>query len=204
MVNDGPGVTTLIGLKNCPLDCAYCINKNVTKSEYFKNVSPAELLEEVLIDYCYFVTTGGGVTFGGAEPLLSIDAISEFLSLKPDGMAVNIETSLNVKINDKVFTEFATKIDNFIIDIKSLDSDIYLKYTKKSPDVFLHNLELLCKNGMQDKCKIRIPIIPKYTEEADAIRYSERIKDMGFNNIEIFGYIVKTGKNKERKAISKA
>ena len=43
------------------------------------------LLQEVLQDYCYYVATGGGVTFGGGESLLYAEAIRAFGENLPDG-----------------------------------------------------------------------------------------------------------------------
>ena len=66
---DGDGVTTLVGLKGCPLACKYCLNPQcgTAKSE---RLTADELYEKVRIDDLYFIATGGGITFGGGEPLL--------------------------------------------------------------------------------------------------------------------------------------
>lgn len=195
MATDGVGVTSLVALKGCPLDCKYCINKNVTKSSYYKSVTPKQLLDKVIIDYCYFVGTGGGVTFGGAEPLLSLEPIMEFINIVPEGIAVNVETSLNVKfLNSKkcdLFISFLDKISSLIIDVKTLNEDVYMKYTGISIDNLLKNLDIIENRKLQNKCKIRIPIIPAYTTEDDAKAYADILRKRGFNNIEIFEYIIR-------------
>ena len=94
MKTDGNGVTTLVALYGCPLACRYCINADILKKNSWREYSPEQLLETVLQDYCYFLATGGGVTFGGGESLLHAEAIRRFAGLAPQGMHVNIETSL--------------------------------------------------------------------------------------------------------------
>lgn len=74
---DGRGVTTLVAFHGCPLRCRYCLNPQCfDTSRTWRTVTPQQLLAEVAIDNLYFQATGGGVTFGGGEPLLR----SEFIA----------------------------------------------------------------------------------------------------------------------------
>ncbi|MDO4368569.1 MAG: hypothetical protein Q4C26_07745 [Bacteroidales bacterium] len=41
-------------------------------------MTPKELLGILMKDNLYFLATGGGVTFGGGEPLLRYEFITEF------------------------------------------------------------------------------------------------------------------------------
>lgn len=191
MKTDGAGVTSLVALGMCPLACRYCINKNVTHAKELKKVTVKALLEKLLIDYCYYIATGGGVTFGGGEPLLQIDAILEFMDIIPEGMNVNVETSLNVKMDDNKFEKFVTQVSELIIDIKAWDKDIYKSYTKRDIDETRHKLFIIKELNLQGKCKIRIPVIPNFTTKEDAEKYAEEIRSEGFNNIEIFDYVIR-------------
>ena len=76
---DGKGITTLIGLAGCPLQCKYCINKEMLRTHPIKEYTEDELVSAVMIDWCYFIATGGGVTFGGGEPLLQSEMILKFM-----------------------------------------------------------------------------------------------------------------------------
>lgn len=67
---DGDGVTTLVGGAGCPLSCRWCLNKNELKNAVPEWVTAEELLSRVKQDDLYFRATGGGITFGGGEPLL--------------------------------------------------------------------------------------------------------------------------------------
>lgn len=195
MNTDGKGVTTLVVLSDCPLKCEYCINKRLLDEVKVDELSPKELLDILMIDYCYFYATGGGVTFGGGEPLLQSKAIADFVELLPIGVNINIETSLNVPMknildiinNEKVME----RLGEIYIDIKSLNSEIYESYTKLSIDRLLKGLEAIVERGLQHKCKIRIPNIKNYTTVSDIDDSIKRIREMGFNNIDTFDYIVK-------------
>lgn len=191
LATDGEGVTTLVGLMGCPLKCKYCLNMDVIKKAKFIELTPEELLDKVMIDFCYFVSTKGGITFGGAEPLLQIKQILRFIDILPEYVGVNIESSLNVDVCDADFTMLADKANSFIIDIKALDDKLYREYTGRTNALTLKNLERLSSLGHQSKCRIRIPIIPDYKDEETAKKEANAVKDMGFSNVEIFNYIVR-------------
>ena len=195
MNTDGKGITTLVVLSGCPLKCEYCINKRLLTDVKSDIVTAEELLNIIIIDYCYFCATGGGVTFGGGEPLLQSKAIADFVELLPIGVNINIETSLNVPMknildiinNEKVIE----RLGEIYIDIKSLNSEVYESYTKLSIDKLLKGLEAIVERGLQHKCKIRIPNIKNYTTFSDIDDSIKRIREMGFNNIDTFDYIIR-------------
>ena len=75
----GAGVTTLVGFHECPLSCSYCLNPQCNIENGFSRwITPESLFEELLKDDLYFRTTGGGITFGGGEPLLRDSFIKKF------------------------------------------------------------------------------------------------------------------------------
>lgn len=189
MFIDGKGINTLVALNSCPLNCKYCLNKQIIKKNDYKESSIEELLDYVIIDYCYFIATGGGVTFGGGEPLLQSEEIHKFRKILPKEVPINIETSLNISIES--LKEVLEDVDLFIIDIKSLNKKIYKEYTGKDISNLLQNLEYLKKQNLQDKCIIRIPIIENFTSFEDVNETINLINNLGFKNLDIFEYIIK-------------
>ena len=183
---DGSGITTLVGLANCPLNCEYCLNKKLLKTKEYKIYSIEDLIKEIIIDYCYFVATGGGVTFGGGESLLHTNAIIEFAKKLPPNINITLETSLNVP--NELLKQIMPYTNQFIIDIKSMDKNIYEKYTKKNIDNLLINLKYIVDNKFQEKCIIRIPLIPNYNNKEDVNKSEEILKKMGFQNFDKFTY----------------
>lgn len=189
MYIDGQGINTLVGLYGCPLSCKYCINKKILEIPKFKKITPIELVDKVLIDYCYFKATGGGVTFGGGESLLYSDAIKSFREVLPKDIPIKVETSLNVP--SKHLRELLDAVEEYIIDIKTMNPEIYREYTGLNNQQVLENLTLLCSQNMQDKCKIRIPDIPGFTTQDDIDETVSIIKKMGFSRLDIFNYVIK-------------
>ena len=185
---DGNGITSLVALPNCPLSCKYCLNAKALNEYIPYQYSEQELLDNLLQDACYMIATDGGVCFGGGEPLLQYKSIVEFSKIKPEWMKINVETSL--QISKEAIIELIPYIDYWIIDIKTLDSDIYKNYTEGNIDQMLENLNLLAKE-VPHKCKIRVPIIPNYKDNDIANKEAEQIKNLGFNNIEVFNYIIR-------------
>lgn len=190
---DGKGITTLIALSSCPLNCKYCLNEKIISNNKYKELTKEELLEKIMQDYCYFLATGGGVTFGGAEPLLQSKQILEFSKLLPPGVNLNIETSLNVDFNilNVDFLDILKCVNKFYIDIKNINPNIYKKYTGKDNLLVIKNLKFITDNNYQDKCVIRIPNIPNFTSKEDINKSINYIKDMGFTELDVFNYIIK-------------
>lgn len=191
LVTDGRGVTTLVALSGCPLCCKYCLNKRILQKNNYKTYLTKELLDELLIDYCYFMATGGGVTFGGGEALLHARAILEFAGQMPEYMSLNVESSLALDLDEEIFDELLQKVNHFIIDIKTLDEKLYRQYTGQAIDKMRYNLSKIIDKGYQSKCKIRIPVIPGYKDRIVAKKEASSIKEMGFDNVEVFDYIIR-------------
>lgn len=187
ILRDGIGVTTLVGMKGCPLQCRYCINKEQLQSSYYHSITTEQLLRLVEKDDIYFRATNGGITFGGGEPLLHTEFIREFKEMCPRAWKINIETSLNVKYESVV--TISSFVDRLIVDVKTLNSDIYEKYTGQRNDLLLKNLAYLSKYQMQNKVDIRIPLIPDFNDRRDIYSSVKTLKSWGFHNLRIIPYV---------------
>ena len=190
---DGEGVTTLTGFMACPLRCRYCLNpQTLALDGPHRVLTPEELYAEVRKDELYFLATGGGITFGGGEPLLRPDFIRAFRSLCGPEWKLNAETSLNVP-GDNV-KELIPVIDHWFIDIKDMDPDIYLRYTGRDNARVRCNLKLLADAGLADRCTIRIPLIPDYNSDEDRDRSIKELEAMGFSVFDRFEYSTRIDK----------
>lgn len=190
LLSDGSGVRTLIGFYGCPLSCKYCLNPechNAPENVCFRSVK--DLLDEVKVDNLYFAATGGGITFGGGEPLLYADFIADFINKAPIGWKYSCETSLNVE-NSRLKT-ILRLIDEFIVDIKDLSPIIYKDYTGINIDCVLGNLKLIADLNFCHKLLIRIPQIPNYNSINDLSKSKEALKDMGFSRFDNLTYVTK-------------
>lgn len=186
-LTDGKGVTTLVAFHSCPLECAYCINPqsktNIEKCEF---ITPQQLYEKVKIDDLYFLVTGGGITFGGGEPLLQSNFIESFKKICSNKWRICVETSLNV---EQIHVDrLIPIIDEWIIDIKDWSSEIYKRYTNSNNDLVKANLNRLLSKIEVDKIKIRVPSISNYNKNDDVECTVTKLKRLGINNIEQFTY----------------
>lgn len=185
---DGKGVTTLVILNGCPLKCRYCINEKLLTDAKTEKLTVDELIQRLMQDYCYFMATGGGVTFGGGEPLLHYESIMAFIRQVNGLFATTIETSLCLDVD---VTELLRAADQFIIDVKSIDNTIYQAYTGLSNRILLSNLEKISMAGLQHKCIVRVPDIKKYTTQKDIDGSVNYVRSLGFEKIDCFPYKVK-------------
>ena len=187
---DGKGVTTLVGFHGCPLRCRYCLNPHSFAEDTKRMMlTPEELYERVRIDQLYFLASGGGVTFGGGEPLLYPEFLSRFRMLCGEHWQLSVETSLSV--SPEAVRIAAEVIDEFIIDCKDTDPDIYLAYTGKENKEMLENLERLLRCVPSERIVLRLPLIPEFNSETSRARSEECLSRMGITRFDRFSYIIK-------------
>lgn len=188
---DGTGVTTLVAFHGCPLNCKYCLNPQALSPEgVWKRFSPEESFRAVSKDDLYFRATGGGVTFGGGEPLISYKEILLFSNIcmsHDKKWRINIETSLNVP--KRLVEMMKGVVDHWIVDIKDMNPIIYKAYTGKDIGLVIDNLQYLTKNN--SKITVRVPHIPGFNTASDLEKSISSLQEMGITDIERFTYIVK-------------
>lgn len=186
---DGQGVTSLVAGAGCPLSCKYCLNKEILSKGQIKDVSVDELYDMVKIDDLYFKSTNGGITFGGGESLLHYKFISEFSQKYGKDWNITVETSLYVPVDN--ILESLGYIDNYIVDCKTLNAEIYRKYTGHSIDLMFYHLKLLLGTVDRSKIVVRMPLIPNYNDEEQQEKDIQYLKSIGVENIDKFNYIIR-------------
>ena len=184
---DGNGITSLVTFYGCPLKCHFCLNPQchrfVSDSAYLR---PEDVFNRVAIDELYYLASGGGITFGGGEPLLYSDFIIDVLTLGADKWNITIETSLNVPF--KQIGILLPYINKMIVDIKDLNPQIYESYTQTRNATVLQNLKLLANNGDVNNMVIRIPLIEGYNTNQDIENSKNLLVHLGYSNFDIFEY----------------
>lgn len=185
---DGNGVRSLVLMAGCPLNCKYCGNrqyKDIFPETYTKSVNDMEW--HLNKDGVYFEMTNGGITFGGGEPLMQPDFIHNFCR-KYAMWSVNIETSLNCPW--EYVERIAEDIDEWYIDIKDMNSDIYRAYTGSDNTAVMENLQRLIKLVPPERICIRVPLIKDFNRESDVEESVRRLREMGFVRFDRFEYKV--------------
>lgn len=184
---DGSGVRTLVGFAGCPLRCRFCINPHSwSGTGKAKHYSVEELMETVSVDSVYFAATGGGVTFGGGEPLLHANFIAEFIKSAPNTWNFAIETSLAVPFSCVETAAHTGAL--FIVDVKTLDADIYHAYTGGDVYLLKENLARLLELVGSERILARVPEIPHYADASSADKTAAALRRMGVTAIERFVY----------------
>ncbi len=186
---DGEGVTTLVAGAGCPLRCRWCINQRLLAEKQPEWVTPEELFERTRIDNLYFQATGGGLCFGGGESLLHAAFIASFRDAVGGAWKLSAETSLNVPA-EALSTALAC-IDEYIVDIKSMDPAIYRAYTGGDNGIVLRNLQTLARAVPPETVTVRVPLIPQYNDAADQNNSAHLLRQMGFTKIELFDYVTR-------------
>lgn len=190
MQTDGKGITTLVCFHGCPLRCKWCINPfSFSPDTKRVDLSARELYDKVKIDQLYFLATGGGITFGGGEPLLYSKFLKEFRELCGDRWHLCAETSLNVPWEYVAIA--AECIDKFYIDCKDTNPDIYLRYTRQDNSRMLENLQRLINLIGPERIVVRIPLIPEYNTDDDRQKSKALLEEMGITQFNLFNYIIK-------------
>lgn len=195
MGTDGKGVSTLVAFFDCPLHCRYCINdfchgdaNDLSDGAKRATYSPKQLMKVFRKDDIYFKMSGGGIVFGGGEPLLQSSFIHEVCKLADPMWNKRIETSLNVPW--QYVEPLVEDIDEWIIDIKDINTNVYKNYTGVDNKQVLDNLLRMREMVDRSKMHIRIPRIPGFNSEENIGASVRWIYDSIRVEPEIFDYIV--------------
>lgn len=186
LLTDGEGVTTLVGFSGCPLRCKYCINKLCWEETGIISYTPAELYDIIKKDLIYLIATGGGITFGGGEPGLHSKFISEFRKICDERLHIYLETSLNIPLENLL--ELIPAVDSYIVDIKDVNNQIYLRYTGCNNRKAIRNLKYMVDNNLTERLTIRVPLIPEYNTEQDVENSIAELKALGITKFDRFTY----------------
>ena len=189
MGTDGEGITTLVAGAGCPLHCRWCINERLLREAAPEQITATQLLERVRIDDLYFRASGGGITFGGGEPLLHAAFLQQFRSLAPAQWKIRLETSLAVPAEQVLSAVEAA--DEFIVDCKDMNPEIYRRYTGGDHSLMASNLRRLLDRVGADRIVVRVPLIPDYNTAEDQANSVSSLKALGITRFDLFPYIIR-------------
>lgn len=175
----------IVGISASLLSVPACAGgkKPVKQATKAKNAIRSEQKKEMVIG-----ATGGGVTFGGGEPLLHSSTIADFCRLCPTQWNINVETSLNVP--RRHLAEVMPYVHRFIIDVKDMNPKTYQRYTGRSNRSVLANLAWLARYAKPGQVVVRLPNIPQFNTPADVARSRRQLEDMGFTLFDCFDYLL--------------
>jgi len=158
---------------NC-VCCGACVAACPTGARQLigRDVTPAELVEELLRDRPFFDESGGGVTFSGGEPLLQTPFLLSCLErLKNSGIHVALDTCGFAHREDLLAA--ASLCDLVLFDLKLIDPDRHLTMTGKRNDRILANLAAL--GATHPTIWIRVPVTPGINDDCANLEATAKI-----------------------------
>ena len=179
-IHDGDGIRTICFLKGCVLRCKWCCNPESQAYEIQtmmvsgkpkiigRDVTVAQVLEEVEKDRSYYRRSGGGLTLSGGESLCQPEFARDLLrAAKEVGIHTAME-SMGCASYDKI-EELLPFLDQYLLDIKHMNARKHKEFTGKSNEVMLENArKLALSNGV--RLSIRIPVIPTFNDTVEEIK----------------------------------
>ena len=129
-----------------------------------QEMTPEEVIREVLRDEVFYRTSGGGITVSGGEPLYQLPFTLAILRLaKEKGLHTCLETCGFAPWES--IKEIAPYVDLFLYDYTETDPDLHRAYTGAPQERILENLKGLGDLGAS--IILRCPIIPGKNDRPD-------------------------------------
>lgn len=159
---DGPGIRFILFMQGCHLRCKYCHNRDTWNLKNGTEYTVNEIYEKIIHYKNYFISSNGGVTASGGEPLLQADFLIElFTKLKNTGIQTAIDTSGMVDITEKI-KKLIDLTDLFLVDIKCINDKVCKDLVGRSNKQELEFIKYLDSIGKE--IWIRQVIVPSVTD----------------------------------------
>ncbi|WP_044734325.1 pyruvate formate lyase 1-activating protein [Shewanella algae] len=186
---DGPGIRFIAFMQGCLMRCKYCHNRDTWDLDGGKEVTVAELMEQIVSYRPFLEASCGGVTASGGEAVLQAEFVAElFKACKAEGIHTCLDTNGFVRKYTEVIDQLLDNTDLVLLDIKQMDDAKHIDLTKVSNQRTLQFAEYLAKRGQ--KTWIRYVVVGGYTDdEAAAEKLAEFIKPMtNVEKVELLPY----------------
>lgn len=177
-IHDGPGIRTIVFLKGCALRCRWCCNP---ESQEFsiqqmtiggkskttgRDVTVAEVMEEVEQDRPYYRRSGGGLTLSGGESLCQPEFAACLLrAAKESGINTAIESTGFAKWER--IERILPYLDLYLLDIKHMSSAKHKEFTTQPNELILENAKKIAEQANQ--LIIRVPVVPTFNDTVTEI-----------------------------------
>lgn len=187
-VHDGPGIRTIVFLKGCVLRCRWCCNPESQSPEIQtmtvggktktvgRDITVAEVLEQVKKDRPYYARSGGGMTLSGGESLVQYRFAADLLrGAKEAGINTALESTACADY-EKI-RALLENLDTYLLDIKHTDSRKHKEFTGVGNELILANALKLSEDAK--KLVIRVPVIPGFNNtEAEILEIAKFAADL--------------------------
>jgi len=127
-------------------------------------VAVADVMKEVIQDRAFYLTSGGGMTISGGEPLAQLDfTIALLRASREQGIHRCVETSGYASWER--LRSLIPLVDLFLYDWKETDAERHQDFTGQSNLIIIENLQALHEAG--GKVQLQCPIVPGFNDRED-------------------------------------
>jgi pyruvate formate lyase activating enzyme len=161
---DGPSVTNRLHCRDCGKCAEVCPNGARVMSGKIMTVE--EVMEVVRSDSLFYNNSGGGVTFGGGEPVSAGPFLISLLEVcRDEGYHTRVDTSGHCSPTQ--FKKVMELTELFLFDCKHMDSVQHKRLTGLDNTLILANLHTLLESGIPTQ--IRLSLMPGLNDSEDNI-----------------------------------
>ena len=146
-----------------------------------------EICDLVTRDLRLYWNSGGGVTFGGGEPLCYPDFVAEVAGhLSRFGVSTAIETCGHWPWER---VEHALRLAELVyFDLKTLDRERHERLCGRPNDLILRNLARMAAQ-MPDKTVVSIPVVPGLNADPESLtRLLDHVSTLGLRRVKFVAY----------------
>ncbi len=166
MVQIVPGTDSCIGCGRCVQACP-----SGALSMVGREMSPADIFNEVIKDRVFYDNSDGGVTFTGGEPLAQVEFLCECLDMcRAAGLHCAVDTSCFAQPD--IIERVIERADMFLCDLKHADGQMHRKYTGVDNQLIMDNIMKIAR--AQKSIILRVPLIPGANDDPANIEAVER------------------------------
>ena len=156
-----------------------------------RDMTPEEVMAEVIQDKGFYEQTGGGMTISGGEMLTHVDFVERLIDIaEEDGIGVCLDTS-GCGDGEALYHMAKRKnVTDVLYDMKSIDDAVHQAYTGRSNDLILANLHLLVSDPeTRDKIQMRMPLIKGVNDTPAIIEATAQLyREWGLKRVTLLPY----------------
>ncbi|CUH96002.1 hypothetical protein P22_2090 [Propionispora sp. 2/2-37] len=157
---DGPGIRYVLFLSGCRLACRFCHNPD-TWQQTDKTITVEEVLSDIERYRSYYLSSDGGLTLSGGEPLLQPDfAASLFKECQNRGFHTLLDTSGYCP--QEHIRQVLPYTDMVQFSLKTVDKAKHYLLTAGGNELILDNLRYIA--SQHTPLVIRYVVIPGLTD----------------------------------------
>lgn len=160
---DGPGIRYVLFLQGCPLQCAFCHNRDTWSLWGGQEKDVEEVWNDLIRYRSYMKASGGGVTVSGGEPTLQAAFVAElFRRCREAGVHTALDTSGYARVERPEVREVLAYTDLVLLDIKAMDPQLHRWLTGGDPARIRRFASFLADQRIP--AWIRVVLIPGITD----------------------------------------